>query len=434
MLLAAAGNVTCAVEVRNSGNMRLDNVAVTGDNNDCNIVLLEPDTTARCSMTRALTQDNFDAGMATLAASGVTATPRGPVTALASMPSDIAAVPLNQTAAMDLSANANQSYVAAAGESVRITFVLGNTGSVTLRNLQLVVSPALSGLTCDVNSATLLSTGEGVALAVLSVDGSGSVASCSGLLSFDQDALEAGPQVINVTGSSSAGTATAAASSQLVGIVPLNLPGLLVDVVGANCSLPSAAGGSAACSVVVQNIGNVRLQSGTVTGTSPAVASGCELDILQPNGKTMCVVEQIVSQADLDAADADSAYTISIGVFGAATPMGSNTSVTSSVDAEALMLVSALRHSMRIEGATASPTTVTKAGEQKCTERQCITAVGVGKVPAGGMTAVYNDAITCRRSCFMFTVNVRYRLLACSHAYSGVSCVLLCMLFLPLAP
>jgi hypothetical protein len=215
--------------------------------------------------------------------------------------------------------------------------------------------------------------------------------SCSGLLSFDQDALEAGPQQISVTGSGSAGNATTAASSQLVAVVPLNLPGLLVDVVGANCSLPSAAGGALACAVEVTNSGNVRLQGGAVTGTGSAIAYGCEFGVLQPKGKTTCKVKQMVSQADLDAADDDSAYTISVGVSGVATPIGSNSSDVTFADTEALTLVSALRHSMRTEEATASPTTVTKAGEQGYSG---VSAVEVGVVPAGDMMA----GVTMQRS------------------------------------
>jgi hypothetical protein len=342
--------------------MRLDNVAVVGDDNDCNIALLEPDSTARCFMTRALVQGDFDAGYAVLAATAATATPRGPVTALTSVTVDSASVPLNQTAAMDLSANVNQSYVAATGDAVRATFVLGNTGSVTLRGLELAVSPALTDLTCDNTIAVPAATGDRVTLAVLSVDSSGSVVSCSGLLSFDQDALEAGPQVINVTGSGSAGNASAAASSQLVGIVPLNLPGLLVDVVGANCSLPSAAGGALACAVELTNSGNVRLQSGTVTGTGAATATACDFGILRPGGKHLCQVYQEVSQSDLDSADVDLAYTVSISVSSTATPLGSNSSDITSVDTQVVALAPAVRHGVRIEDATASPTIVSDAG------------------------------------------------------------------------
>jgi hypothetical protein len=204
--------------------------------------------------------------------------------------------------------------------------------------------------------------GDSVLLSVLSVGGSGSVVSCSGLLAFDQDALEAGTQYINVTGSGSAGNQTPAASSQLVAVVPLNLPSLLVDVVGSNCSLPGGAGGAVSCAVWVQNSGNVRLQSGSVTGSGSASSSGCAFGVLAPGSKFSCAVQQPVSQADLDAADDDAACTVSIGVSGVATPMGSNSSDVTAADAEAVALAPALRHSMSIAGATASPSTVVKAG------------------------------------------------------------------------
>jgi hypothetical protein len=359
----AAGNVTCPVELRNSGNMRLADVAVLGDDNDCNFALLEPNTTASCFMTRALTQDDFDTGLVELNGTAATATPRGPVTTLSSIPSDSAIVPLNQTAAMDLSANVNQSYVAAAGEGVIVTFTLGNTGSVTLRDLQLSVCPALANLACDNSSAVPDTSGDSVALALLSVDGAGSVVSCSGLLSFDQDALEAGPRNISVTGSGSAGNATAAAASQLVEVVPLNLPGLLVDVVGANCSLPGAAGGALACAVEVTNSGNVRLQSGNFTGTGTATVTACDFGVLQPGGKFSCQVEQALSQGDLDSADADSSYVVSVRVSATAAPMGSNSSAVNSADVQDVTLAPAVLHGIVINTTSASPTTVALAGE-----------------------------------------------------------------------
>jgi hypothetical protein len=204
--------------------------------------------------------------------------------------------------------------------------------------------------------------GDSVLLSVLSVDGSGSVVSCSGLLAFDQDALEAGTQYINVTGSGSAGNQTAAASSQLVAVVPLNLPSLLVDVVGSNCSLPGAAGGAVSCAVEVQNSGNVRLQAGSVTGSGSASSSGCAFGVLAPGGKFSCAVQQPVSQADFDAADDDAAYTVSIGVSSTATPMGSNTTNISAEDMQPLLLSPAVRHGVRIDETTANPTIVIDAG------------------------------------------------------------------------
>jgi hypothetical protein len=186
--------------------------------------------------------------------------------------------------------------------------------------------------------------------------------SCSGLLAFDQDALEAGPQYINVTGSGAAGNQTVAASSQLVAVVPLNLPGLLVDVVGSNCSLPGAAGGAVSCAVEVHNSGNVRLQGGSVSGTGAASTTGCAFSVLPPGGKHSCQVQQEVSQPEFDAADAYAAYTVSVGVSALATPLGSNSSDVTSGDAEAVALAPMLRPAVILVNTSASPSTVTVSG------------------------------------------------------------------------
>lgn len=47
-----AGNATCRVELRNTGNIRLANISVAGDVNDCNFALLWPAAAVNCSMTR----------------------------------------------------------------------------------------------------------------------------------------------------------------------------------------------------------------------------------------------------------------------------------------------------------------------------------------------------------------------------------------------
>jgi hypothetical protein len=136
-----------------------------------------------------------------------------------------------------------------------------------------------------------------------------------------------------------------------------------VDVVGSNCSLPGAAGGAVSCAVEVQNSGNVRLQAGSVTGSGSASSSGCAFGVLAPGGKFSCAVQQPVSQADFDAADDDAAYTVSIGVSSTATPMGSNSSEVAANDAEAVPLAPALQPAVGLANTSASPTTVSTAGE-----------------------------------------------------------------------
>jgi hypothetical protein len=86
-------------------------------------------------------------------------------------------------------------------------------------------------------------------------------------------------------------------------------------------------------------------------------------DVLVPGAQFRCQVQQAVSQADLDSADDDSAYTVSIGVSSAATPMGSNSSDVTYSDIEPVALAAALRPAVSLDSGTASPTTVATAGE-----------------------------------------------------------------------
>jgi hypothetical protein len=75
-------------------------------------------------------------------------------------------------------------------------------------------------------------------------------------------------------------------------------------------------------------------------------------------------VQQPVSREDFDAADANAAFTLSIGVSGVATPMGSNSSDVTAADAEAVALAPAIVHGLQINATSASPTIVTEAGEK----------------------------------------------------------------------
>jgi hypothetical protein len=84
--------------------------------------------------------------------------------------------------------------------------------------------------------------------------------------------------------------------------------------------------------------------------------------MLLPGGKHSCQVQQEVSQLNFDSADADSAYTVSVGVSGVATPLGSKSSDITAEDVQLVALSPAVRHGVRVDETTASPTTVTDAG------------------------------------------------------------------------
>jgi hypothetical protein len=87
--------------------------------------------------------------------------------------------------------------------------------------------------------------------------------------------------------------------------------------------------------------------------------------VLPPGGKFVCQVQQEVSQPEFDAADVYAAYTVSVGVSGVATPLGNNSSEVTSGDAEAVALAPAVVPGISITATSASPTTVTTAGERR---------------------------------------------------------------------
>lgn len=346
--------------------MRLENVSVSGDSNTCDVALLDPGTSATCSMSKVLSQADFDIGYVTLQASGAAASPRGPDKALPVVSPDSATVPLNQTAALDVSAVTSKGFVTTDGDSVLITFTAGNIGSVTLQSLHLMVSHNLTNLTCDSTAATL--TGGSVQLAQLAVD---SVVQCTGQLVFDQDALEAGTQVVSVEGSASSGTnLTASAGSAALNVVPYNRPGLSVKL-SRSCNLPAAANGKVTCPVLLKNTGNVRLANVSVIAEGAAETVGCAVDLLGPGATVSCSIRQAVSQEQFDTADQNSSSVVAVGVSAYAVPKGSNHSALQESDAAQLQLQPVLLRQANITSTETSPASVMFAGAQDLFATMC---------------------------------------------------------------
>ena len=352
--LLAAGAMVCDVLLFNSGNMRLANVSVSGDSNDCDVALLEPRSTVHCSMSHTLSQEDYDAGFVNVTANGASADPLGPVSVLPQVLPDTARVVLNQSASLDLSARSDKSYVLAAGDSVTVVFTAGNTGSVTLYNATFTISPALSNVSCNSSLAAVAADGS-VQLPVLAVD---VAVSCSGLLEFNQDRLEAGPQLVSVTGtaSSPSGNVTVTAASQDVSIIPVNSPGLTLDLQPANCSLPASAGGTVVCPVLVHNSGNMRLQNVSVAGVS-----GCSFALLQPDEQQLCQLRQVASQTDFDAAY-DNHTPLQLLVAASGVSNGRNSSEVSASATEIVSLQSVLHAALQLSNWSIQPAVISVAG------------------------------------------------------------------------
>jgi hypothetical protein len=105
--------------------MRIADVTVQGDDNDCNLALMAPDEKLYCTITRNLTATDFIASAFTVKATGVSGTPRG-VKVLQPISEVIAQItnPNVSTALLSVSVTANTTEVASAGQTVLYTITL----------------------------------------------------------------------------------------------------------------------------------------------------------------------------------------------------------------------------------------------------------------------------------------------------------------------
>jgi hypothetical protein len=168
--------------------------------------------------------------------------------------------------------------------------------------------------------------------------------------------------------------------------------------------------------VELTNSGNVRLQAGAVTGMGAATTVGCDFGVLQPGGRFICQVTQLVSQTDLDATDADASHAVSVGVSATVTPMGSNNSDITHGDAESLVLAPAIRHGLSVDTTTASPTTVTEAGRCCMLQHVCTAGAALCTLTSSGRTPTFDaqSAHLClllalRLSCMLSIALIRWQ-------------------------
>lgn len=123
LLRLVGANATCPVTVHNPGNMRIDNVAVFGDSNNCSKALMAPDETLLCSVSRKLAQSEYEQGSFILRAANISGTARGP-TVLPALEADVtdSVQPIiTQTPQLNVSLVANRTEVYKAGDTVRYT-------------------------------------------------------------------------------------------------------------------------------------------------------------------------------------------------------------------------------------------------------------------------------------------------------------------------
>ena len=285
-MIAAGQNVTYSFVVTNTGNVTLTGVGVSDPLPGlgpitCPAATLLPGIATTCTATYVVTAADMNAGsiLNTAAAHGT------PPTGADVTDTDSAAVTAIAAPAIQIVKTANPTSVAIAGETVNYTFVVTNTGNVSLTGV--AVTDPLPGLTPISCPGTTLAAGASM--------------TCTASYAVTLADINAGgvANTASVTGHPPTGPAVSDTDTASVTVV--QTPAISL-VKGSSAASVSAAGQSMTYTLTVTNTGNVTLTSVTVTDPLPGLSAiSCPLSVLAPGGSTTCTASMTVTQAQIDA-------------------------------------------------------------------------------------------------------------------------------------
>ncbi len=283
----AGSTIDYSFVVTNTGNVTLDSVSAIADPKtgpvSCPVTVLAPGASTTCTATYTLTQADVDAGHVANTAT-VTGTPPvtpgnptpTPVTATDSTDTPIAAGPV-----ITVDKQAGVPTGATAGSTIDYTFVVTNTGNVTLDPIS--VSDAKVGtVTCPV---TVLAPGADT--------------TCTATYTLTQADVDAGEVVNTATAS---GTPPTGPPTTAEDTVTTPIPAAPVVTVDKQAGVPTGAtaGSTIDYSFVVTNTGNVTLDSVSIADPKTGPVS-CPVTVLAPGASTTCTATYTLTQADVDA-------------------------------------------------------------------------------------------------------------------------------------
>ena len=367
-LVTNTGNVTVsAVQVNDTDLPGLS--AIT-----CPSGTLAPAADETCTATYSTTQADVDAGSVpnTATAQG---TPPGSTTPVVSDPST-ATLSASQAPGISVVKSASPTIFSQAGQAIAYSFLVTNTGNVTLSAVQVNDTdlPGLSAISCP--SATLAP---------------GISETCSATYSTTQADVDAGsvPNTATAQGTPPRST-TPVVSDPSTAIVPAaQVPGISL-VKSASPSAVSKAGQVITYSFLVTNTGNVTLSGVLVDDTDlPGLSAiSCPSATLAPGLSETCTATHSTTQADMDRGGISNTATAQGTPAGSTTPVVSDPS-TVTVPAEVSRGISVVK--------SASPATYSRPGQ---TISYSFLVTDTGNVTLSGVRVVDTDlpglsAISC---------------------------------------
>ena len=311
--VSAVGDViTYTFVVQNTGNVTLTGVVINDDKLDapatCEATTLKPGESTTCSGTHTVTQADLDAGEVKNVATS-TGTPPGGGDPITSPPDDVT-VPTVANPKLTIEKSADVEQYAAVGDVVTYTFVVENTGNVTLSDIVIDDDQIDAPAVCDVTTL-----------------GPGAKATCTGTRTVTQEDIDAGSikNVATATGTPPTGDPVTSDPDDVTVPGPNPEPGLTVEKT-ADLTEVQSVGQLVTYTFVVTNTGNVTLSDIVINDDRLDAAATCGVATLKPGESTTCEGVHAVTQADLDAGEVANVATAT------GTPPGGGDPITSPPD------------------------------------------------------------------------------------------------------
>ncbi|MCE9622287.1 MAG: DUF11 domain-containing protein [Actinomycetia bacterium] len=334
---AAGQTVNYSFLVTNTGNVTLTSVAVTDPLPglsvvSCPVSTLAPAATTTCTATYTVTQANVNAGSIVNTATVAGTPPSGaPVT-----DTDTATVTATRTPSITVVKSALPTTVTAAGQTVNYSFLVTNTGNVTLTSVVVTDPlPGLSVVSCPVSTLAPAAT-----------------TTCTASYAVTQADVNAGTIVNTATVSGTPPSGPPVTDTGSTTVTAPRTPSITVAKSAAPTTV-TAAGQTVNYSFLVTNTGNVTLTSVDVTDPLPGLSVvSCPVSTLAPAATTTCTASYTVTQADVNAGT----------ILNTATATGTPPSGPAVTDTDTATVTATQTPSITVLK-SALPTTVTAAGQ-----------------------------------------------------------------------
>ncbi|HEX7803240.1 MAG TPA: OmpA family protein [Pseudoxanthomonas sp.] len=280
----AGSTIGYTFAVTNTGNVTLTGIAVTDALLDapavCDATMLLPGAVATCTGTHTITQAEANAGTVNNSATATGTPPVGPPV---TSPPSTTTTPIASNPALTLVKTAGTPSGNTAGSTIGYSFVVTNTGNVTLTGIAVTDAMLDAPAVCDVT--TLLPS---------------AIANCTGTHTITQAEVNNGVVNNSATATGTPPVGPPVTSPPSITTTPITAAPALTLVKTAGTPSGNAAGSTIGYTFVATNTGNVTLSGIVINDAQLDAPAVCDVATLLPGAIATCTGTHTITQAEVN--------------------------------------------------------------------------------------------------------------------------------------